>query len=193
MIVREGRFSLGGFKPEGILGAVERHFRRVTGGQQAPRGLGYSEQMLARAIVCAVLEEGGGHDADGKWEADVPVVDALALQRLLDLQEVLHARIEALEASLADRDGDVGRHEQRLLKLEAETVRRIENLERENSLLQDRLSALERVPSPVEVSLETREDPRVEKLEARVASLSGQVGNLTARLKRTVAATEAAE
>lgn len=71
MLLKEGRFGKYGFVAEGVLGAIQSHFRRIMGGPQAPRDLGESEQMLARAIVCAFLESLGGEPKDGRYELEV--------------------------------------------------------------------------------------------------------------------------
>lgn len=105
----------------GLLGAIERQFKYINGGQ---RGMGVTEQWLTRAVVRGLLETAGGMEQDGRFsleilsdmsekieeiEQDVGGLKMLLaemralvpapgfVQQIVDMQESLSARITALE------------------------------------------------------------------------------------------------
>lgn len=94
----EGRFGMPGDQPTGVLGLVSTSWDVVTA---KARGMGATEQWLARSVVRAILLALGGAERDGRIHVE------LDLGGNGDLEQAVMARVQGIEEKLVELSGQV--------------------------------------------------------------------------------------
>ena len=196
----EGRFPMPGEPARGLLGAIEKQWRIINDNN---RGMGTTEQWLARALVRGLLETMGGTEEDGRFSLDLSSggEEGALLAEVIQLREA----VSATAGRVVELEGIAARDWESIQKLEQEVnllsnspfPEQLHALELRVSAedvasLLKRIEALESTPrtsadtSPL-IGVEERFSAMQKRLDAQdklLNSLRGTVGNL----KKPVAA-----